>query len=607
MADPTFVQIVTEEHALTTNTVVLTVPDGVTTTEGNRLILWAHSTGGSDLIDVADNKGNDWWINADNTPEWEKATIAIASAEILNALVPGDEITCTFNASKMGTGAAVAEFSGLPSNPIDRATSFSNDGTVVEVATINLSAEDSELVFTAMGASGYSPYTLDPEDPLSGGTWINLETPGYEHPFQAAYYVASAKSLFKARWTASASTNTVAALTSYKANAPAVVPPTAHLSASPSSGTVPFSVSFSASASTAGTNPIDDYAFDFGDGSAVVHSATPTVSHSYTTAGDYVAEVTVSDTADLSDTATQAISADNPSESGYKTLAILSDPQLTSASYVITRADKCGAMLASNASGLDAICTLGDETNDNTAPEWANFWDNYTQFKPCFSGKLRPVHGSESSHVPYTSWKTQFGTPPSGRQSWSFDLGGWHIVMCQSDPAPDPAGGTAQQAEYDWISADLAAHSSMPTVMMWHKPRYDSGTRHTSNGSPAVQPLWALACQHKVEVVVCGHVHQYHRYGRMNASGGADSVNGTRLLTCTNAGQGPTTAYGFHSAVTPKPQMIGNGLNLGWIELKLYSDHYTWATKFHTDYSQQVLNTGTSTWQNNDSGSQTIR
>ena len=60
------------------------------------------------------------------------------------------------------------------------------------------------------------------------------------------------------------------------------------------------SVSFDASASTAATTPIASYTWEFGDGSPRQTTSGSVVSHTYTTAGSYLAAVIVTDTAGTS-------------------------------------------------------------------------------------------------------------------------------------------------------------------------------------------------------------------------------------------------------------------------------------------------------------------
>jgi PKD repeat protein len=75
------------------------------------------------------------------------------------------------------------------------------------------------------------------------------------------------------------------------------IAPIARLSATPQSGHPPLQVSFNGAASSdpdAG-DTIAEYTFDFGDGSAPVTQASPTVDHTYMTPGFYQATLTVKD------------------------------------------------------------------------------------------------------------------------------------------------------------------------------------------------------------------------------------------------------------------------------------------------------------------------
>jgi hypothetical protein len=74
--------------------------------------------------------------------------------------------------------------------------------------------------------------------------------------------------------------------------------PNASLTAGPTSGTVPLTVNFDASASSVpqSCNTIASYSLDFGDGATAVQSS-PAFSHTYINAGDYTARLTVTDSA----------------------------------------------------------------------------------------------------------------------------------------------------------------------------------------------------------------------------------------------------------------------------------------------------------------------
>lgn len=73
--------------------------------------------------------------------------------------------------------------------------------------------------------------------------------------------------------------------------------PNAVLSAMPTSGNAPLMVNFNASGSSDPDmgDTVVSYTFNFGDGSGVVTQSTPTISHTYTSPGDYRASLRVTD------------------------------------------------------------------------------------------------------------------------------------------------------------------------------------------------------------------------------------------------------------------------------------------------------------------------
>jgi parallel beta-helix repeat protein len=83
--------------------------------------------------------------------------------------------------------------------------------------------------------------------------------------------------------------------------------PTAALTVSPSSGTVPLAVTADASGSTAGSSPINSYSFNFGDGTTVGPQAGATANHTYQNPGTYTVTVTVTDGNNNSSQATQSV------------------------------------------------------------------------------------------------------------------------------------------------------------------------------------------------------------------------------------------------------------------------------------------------------------
>lgn len=87
----------------------------------------------------------------------------------------------------------------------------------------------------------------------------------------------------------------------------APTPPVASFTATPTSGLVPLSVSFTGTSMPGGSGPITGQLWDFGDGTT---STNPNPSHSFTTAGPHTVILTVTGTSpDGSDSASQTITA----------------------------------------------------------------------------------------------------------------------------------------------------------------------------------------------------------------------------------------------------------------------------------------------------------
>jgi PKD repeat protein len=86
---------------------------------------------------------------------------------------------------------------------------------------------------------------------------------------------------------------------------PANQPPTARVSASPVSGSAPLTVSFNGAGSSDADGTIASYSWNFGDGAT---ASGPTVSHSYTTAANFTATLTVTDNAGGTSSASVVIS-----------------------------------------------------------------------------------------------------------------------------------------------------------------------------------------------------------------------------------------------------------------------------------------------------------
>jgi chitodextrinase len=108
---------------------------------------------------------------------------------------------------------------------------------------------------------------------------------------------------------------------------------------------------------------------------------------------------------------------------------------------------------------------------------------------------------------------------------YSYDVGGWHVAVIDSNSVDDLRGyATPQTAvgteQYQWLDADLRANAGRCTILMQHQPRYAEAP-----GSRAyLQDLWSLAYYRGVTLMLAGHVHRYERWTPMDAAG--NPVNG---------------------------------------------------------------------------------
>jgi parallel beta-helix repeat protein len=129
----------------------------------------------------------------------------------------------------------------------------------------------------------------------------------------------------------------------FQPSATAPQPPAAALTVTPSSGQAPLSVTADASGSTDPQGQALTYAFDFGDGTTAGPQSTPTVPHTYTTAGSYTVRVTVTDTSTLSASATQPVSVTPQSQPPGPPVAKLSTTPTSGPAPLSVTADASGS------------------------------------------------------------------------------------------------------------------------------------------------------------------------------------------------------------------------------------------------------------------------
>jgi len=113
------------------------------------------------------------------------------------------------------------------------------------------------------------------------------------------------------------------------------------------------------------------------------------------------------------------------------------------------------------------------------------------------------------------------GNPYYNNLFWSFDYGPVHITVIDEYSAI-----TAGSTQYNWVLNDLATASANPNtpwkIILYHEPAYSAGS---DSDNTAVRIFEPFIAQYGVDLVFCGHSHNYARTGAYNlAQAGGDLI-----------------------------------------------------------------------------------
>ena len=217
-----------------------------------------------------------------------------------------------------------------------------------------------------------------------------------------------------------------------------------------------------------------------------------------------------------------------------------------------------------------SVFTVGDNVlgGSSSPPDFVNcYGPSWGRHK----ARTRPTIGHMEGFSPGSATYTQYfgaaaGDP--GKFYYSYDLGGWHIVVLNSGISTT-AGSTQEQ----WLKADLAAHPAQCTLAMWHAPRFSSTS---GNGQPAVndavKPLWDDLYAAGAEIVINAHYEVYERFAPQKPSGTADAQIGIRQFTVGTGGIGVNS---FNGATAANSEVHNSGTP-GVLKLTLGSNGYAW-------------------------------
>ena len=157
---------------------------------------------------------------------------------------------------------------------------------------------------------------------------------------------------------------------------------------------------------------------------------------------------------------------------------------------------------------------------------------------------------------------------PRGLGYYSYDLGAWHIVVLNDNPAYVPfKAGSAQDV---WLRNDLATTTKQCVLAIFHQPFVmSSDTDFTYRSTRKI--LWDRLYAAGAELVVSGHQHFYERFAPQNSDRQRDDARGIRQFIVGTGGDSaeePTAFIAVNSEVRSG--------SFGVMKFTLYEGGYTW-------------------------------
>jgi PKD repeat protein len=287
---------------------------------GDSLILAILLSSGpaTGTVTIADPAGNQYSIDRDQTDGTDGDRLVVASARAVASIASGGIIKVTFP-TYAEYHISIDEFAGVVAP--DRSASGWAKSSSFNSGSTATTSQATDLLFGVVGNESGAVSTF-----ASGWTALPSLDISTDH-LRAGYQVTTAAGSFAATGTTGGTWMAAVVAYTTPTGPPPDAPPNAALTVSPGSGLAPLQVSADASGSTdTDATPIATYAFDWGDGTAVIGPQSgPTAPHTFASPGSYTVTVTVKDTAGLSSTATKPVTV-NPDLAPVPALTVTPNP-----------------------------------------------------------------------------------------------------------------------------------------------------------------------------------------------------------------------------------------------------------------------------------------
>jgi len=229
------------------------------------------------------------------------------------------------------------------------------------------------------------------------------------------------------------------------------------------------------------------------------------------------------------------------------------------------------------------------------------------EFKNCYGttwgrykDRTKPALGNHEYVDPTASgyfgyWGAQAG--PSGKGYYSYDLGGWHVVVLNTNCGVKGLGGCGTGSPQEtWLKADLAQHSNACIVAYGHHALFSSGVFPKHAIHPELKPLWDDLYAAHADLILAGHEHSYERFAPQAPDGKPDPEHGIREIVVGTGGKSHDL-LGFATANSE----VRNWDTYGVLKLTLGPGKFTW--EFIPEEGKTFRDSGSGTCHNQPSDS----
>ena len=215
-----------------------------------------------------------------------------------------------------------------------------------------------------------------------------------------------------------------------------------------------------------------------------------------------------------------------------------------------------------------ALLALGDEQYGE--PSLATYQRAYAHTWGRFRAITKPVPGDDELDGYYQYFAK--ATRPPGY--YAFNIGSWRIYALNDNCTTIDCA-----AELAWMDRDMDQNPRACSAIMMHTPLYASGIEHGGNPR-AVRPFWRAALEHRVDLSLAGHMHQYERLAPMGLAGQATPKGMTSFV----AGTGGKSMRALTEGRAANSEEFDNS-TAGVLTLRLQKGRFSWRYRTVDQYN----------------------